>query len=195
MKPTTLKSPSADYDVTILKSSEETGGRYSLLRVNLYAGAGNELHYHTTFTEHFEVVSGKLSVRVGTEVKHLHPGDTYTVGKMIPHRFYNETKDQAVFRCTITPARNFEKALRIGYGLANAGMMNKKGIPKKFLHGVVLFNLSESYLHGLPLRFQSIVFGSLARIARWLKVEKSLEKYCQVDRVAVQAGHRAQLEV
>jgi mannose-6-phosphate isomerase-like protein (cupin superfamily) len=178
MKHTTLKSPSADYDVTILKSSDETDGRYSFLKVNLYAGAGNELHYHTTFTEHFEVISGILSVQLGKEVKHLHPGQTFRVEKRLPHRFYNETKEPAVFHCTITPARNFEKALRIGYGLANAGLMNKKGIPKKFLHGVVLFHLSESYLHGLPLWFQSIVFGGLARIARWLRVEQSLEKYC-----------------
>ncbi len=77
----------------------------------------------------------------------------------------------------LTPARNFEKALRIGYGLANDGLMNEKGIPKNFLHGVILFHLSESYLYGLPLWFQSFVFGGLTRVARWFKVDESLEKY------------------
>jgi len=177
MKTTTLKSASANYEVTILKSADETAGRYSFLKVNLYAGAGNELHYHTTFSEHFEVVSGVLSVQVGKEIKYLYPGQSLTVGKRLAHRFFNETKEATVFHCTITPARNFEKALRIGYGLANDGLMNEKGIPKNFLHGVILFHLSESYLHGLPLWFQSFVFGGLTRVARWLKVDESLEKY------------------
>lgn len=173
----TLKDPSSTYEVTIVKSASETKGRFSLLEVNLFPGGGNELHYHTTFSEYFEVISGVLSVQIGKEIRQLQPGDSYMVEPGTAHRFFNESQEPALFYCNVMPARNFEKALRIGYGLAADGGLNKKGIPKNFWHGVVLFDLSESYLATLPLWFQKMMISFLSRIAKVLKVEQALNKY------------------
>lgn len=176
-KPVTLRSPLEKYEVTILESSADTEGAYSLLEVNLFTGGGNEMHYHTTFSEHFEVLSGVLSVQIGKKILQLQPGDCYTVTPHVHHRFFNESGSSAIFRCTISPARDFEKVLRIGYGLANDGLINKKGMPKNFWHAMILFNLAESYLCGLPHAFQVSVFGALAKVARWLKADRALMKY------------------
>lgn len=176
-QPVTLKSSLDKYEVTILESSADTDGAYSLLEVNLFAGGGNEMHYHTTFSEHFEVLSGVLSVQIGKKIHQLQPGERYTVAPHVHHRFFNEFEQSTVFRCTISPARDFEKVLKIGYGLANDGLVTKKGMPKNFWHAVILFQLAESYLCGLPHWFQVFVFGALAKVARWLKADRALMKY------------------
>jgi mannose-6-phosphate isomerase-like protein (cupin superfamily) len=50
-----------DY-ATFLKTSEETGGEYTLIEVEVAPEGGTELHYHKTYDEHFEVVEGTLEV-------------------------------------------------------------------------------------------------------------------------------------
>jgi mannose-6-phosphate isomerase-like protein (cupin superfamily) len=179
MKPQTepIKKAAGQYDVKIIMSARQTIGCYSLLEVDLHSGGGNEMHYHTSFSESFEVISGTLSVQIGKEIKQLHPGDSCTVQPLTPHRFFNASASPTVFRCTIKPSRNFETAIRIGMGLEKDGLTNKKGIPKNFWHAILLFDLSESYLCGPPRWLQTSVFGGLARVARWLGADKALMKY------------------
>jgi mannose-6-phosphate isomerase-like protein (cupin superfamily) len=173
----TLKNPLIKDEVTILESAAETGGVYGLLEVKLHAGGGNALHYHTTFSEHFEVISGILSVQVKDQMHQLRPGEAFTVPPRIAHRFFNETSASVIFRCTIRPARNFEKALRIGYGLAADGKTTKKGLPKNFWHAILLFHFSETYLHGIPLWLQTSLIGLLVRVAKWIGADKAVMKY------------------
>jgi mannose-6-phosphate isomerase-like protein (cupin superfamily) len=94
--PVTLKSPLTKYEVTILKSAQETDGAYSLLRVDLFPQGGNEMHYHTKFSEHFQVVTGILSVQIGKKVHQFRKGESYTVHPPVPHRFFNEFSTTAV---------------------------------------------------------------------------------------------------
>jgi mannose-6-phosphate isomerase-like protein (cupin superfamily) len=176
-KQITLKSAADKYEVTIVKSAQDTNGEFSLLEVLLYPGGGNPLHIHTLFSERFEVVKGVLSIGLKNQTVQLHQGESKTVAPYTVHRFFNDGNAAVVFRATIFPARNFEKCLRIGYGLARDGKATKTGIPKNFWHAVLLFDLGDSYLHGLPLWFQRSVFGGLARIARWLKVDRAFDKY------------------
>jgi hypothetical protein len=77
----------------------------------------------------------------------------------------------------LRPARNFEKALRIAYGLASDGKVTAKAVPKSIWHLALLFQLGESYLPGLPLPIQRGMFGALAGMARLLGKDKELEKY------------------
>jgi mannose-6-phosphate isomerase-like protein (cupin superfamily) len=63
-----------DY-ATFLKTSEETGGEYTLIEVEVAPGGGNTPHYHKTYAEHFEVLEGVLEVTVGGETRALHPGE------------------------------------------------------------------------------------------------------------------------
>src|SRR5687768_13521937 len=100
-KPITLKSAADNYEVTILKSGEETNGEFSLLEVLLYPGGGNPLHIHTSFSEHFHVVAGVLSIGLKDRTVQLLEGESRTVTPYTVHRFFNDGNAPVIFRTTI----------------------------------------------------------------------------------------------
>lgn len=163
--------------VTVLKSSEETNGEYFLEQLEIAPGGGNMLHYHTGFTEKFSVVEGQLNVSLNGEEKILKAGEAALVPKFAHHRFYNSSDSYVTAIVEVRPARNFEKAVRMGYGLARDGKVTAKAVPKSIWHLAILFQLGESYLPGLPLPIQRGMFGALAGMARLLGKDKELEKY------------------
>ena len=60
------------------------GERMTLAVVDLEPGAVLPEHHHEN--EQLGVVlSGKISMRIGSEKNELHPGDTYTIPSHVPH--------------------------------------------------------------------------------------------------------------
>lgn len=172
-----IENPVIKDRITILKSTEDTNGEYLLAQLEVAPGGGNELHYHTSFTEKFSVIEGQLNVSLNGEEKVLKVGEAAFVPKLAHHRFYNASDKYVTAIVELRPARNFEKAIRIGYGLARDGKVTAKAIPKSIWHLALLFQLGESYLPGLPLSVQRGIFGTLASIAKLLGKDKELEKY------------------
>lgn len=178
-KARTISHPLIGDVVTFLKTAEETNEEYTLVEVELAPGGGNGLHYHTTFVEHFEAINGVLGVQIGKDELMLKPGETYTVEKHIRHRFFNPDKGNKItFKVKVSPSRYFEETLRIAYGLAWDGKVNKQGIPKSIWHMAILFDKGETYLPGIPYAMQKSIFGLLARLAVKLGKHRELEKYC-----------------
>ncbi len=173
----TIVNTVGDYKVTFLKTAHETGGAFELVQVELAAGGGNEWHYHNVFVEKFHVLQGQLSVGVEGQEQQLAPGERTEVPMNTLHKFYNTSQAPAVFTVEINPARSFEKTLRIGYGLCNAGQCNEKGIPRNPWHLFLMMGYSDSYLPGLPSLLQESLFPALARIAQWKGEHKTLEQY------------------
>jgi mannose-6-phosphate isomerase-like protein (cupin superfamily) len=174
----TLVNPTHGYTVYIIESHTETNGAYTHVEVTLPPGEGTPLHYHLDFTEEFEALEGTLELQLGKTIIHLQPGDKAAlVPTQAHHRFFNPNTTPIKFRAIIRPARNFEATLRITYGLAKEGLCNKKGIPKSLLTLAIVYQISESYLPGLPFFIQKGIFGILAKIARRKGVDKKLEKY------------------
>jgi quercetin dioxygenase-like cupin family protein len=172
-----IENPVIKDRITVLKSHDDTNGEYLLAQLEVAPGGGNELHYHTSFTEEFRVIDGQLNVSLNGEEKILKPGESAFVPKLAHHRFYNTSDKYVTAIVELRPARNFEKAIRIGYGLARDGKVTRKAIPKSIWHLALLFQLGESYLPGLPLPLQRSIFGTLASIAKLLGKDKELEKY------------------
>ncbi|MDX5423431.1 MAG: cupin domain-containing protein [Hymenobacteraceae bacterium] len=173
-----IYNPLAKDRVTFLKNAAETSGAYTLVRVELAPKGGNELHFHTTFTEEFEVLEGTLSLELGKEVISLNPGEKATAPRYKLHRFFNQDVSRpCTFLVTIRPARHFEEMLRIAYGLINDGLTNSKGIPKSIWHTALMFDMGESYLPGIPYRIQKWLGAILAKEARRRGRHKELEKY------------------
>jgi mannose-6-phosphate isomerase-like protein (cupin superfamily) len=172
-----IENPVIKDRITVLKSTEDTNGDYLLARLEVAPGGGNELHYHTSFTEKFSVIEGQLNVSLSGEEKVLKVGESAFVPKLAHHRFYNSSDKYVTALVELRPARNFEKAICIGYGLARDGKVTAKAIPKSIWHLALLFQLGESYLPGLPLSVQRGIFGALAGIAKMLRKDKELEKY------------------
>ena len=173
-----IYNPLAKDRVTFVRSAAETNGEYTLVQVELAPKGGNALHFHTNFTEEFEVLEGTLSIELEKKVITLQPGERAIAPKYKIHRFFNQdASSPCTFLVTIRPARKFEEMLRIAYGLINDGLTNSKGIPKSIWHTALMFDMGESYLPGLPYRFQKWLGGVLAKEACRRGKHKELEKY------------------
>lgn len=175
----TISNPQIGDTVTFLTTAQESGGAYEWVEVRLKPGGGTPLHYHTTFEEEFEAVSGTLSLDCDGKTLQLVPGQKAVAPTGSKHRFYNAGKAEIVFRVKIVPARSFEKFLRMQYGLARDGRTGANSMPKSPLELAVVIAMGESLLIGPPVWFQKSVFGLLYRIAKWRGVERRLMNlYC-----------------
>ena len=182
--PRTIENPLTGERVTFLATAEETNGEYVRIRNETSAGApGVVMHYHLAYTEAFEVLEGNLDVCVGTEENHLvlAEGESAFVPLNTAHRFWNSSTEPVVFEVEIRPARNFEKALRAHFGLVQDGKTNDKAIPKNVFELALIYELSESYIVGMPLFLQKGIFGALARIARWRGYDPEFSEYTKPD--------------
>ena len=147
-----------------LETVEESGGRRTLLEIELAPGGGNEPHSHLTFSEHFACVEGELTVRADGLLHVLQPGDEAIAEPGVLHCFANETDEPVRFQVELAPGhRGFEQALQIGYGLAEDGLTNDLGIPKNLVHAAVLMDMSETRVRGA----WQLLVPLLKILARW----------------------------
>jgi quercetin dioxygenase-like cupin family protein len=94
-------------------------------------------HLHPYQTEVFEVTEGELTFALGRETVVAVAGDAVTVEPGTAHKFWNATDADARFRCTVTPALQFEQLLETMFALANDGKTNAKGLPNPFRLAVI----------------------------------------------------------
>jgi mannose-6-phosphate isomerase-like protein (cupin superfamily) len=164
--------------VIVLKTSEETGGTYSLGQLEIYPGGGNQMHTHSAFEETFTAVKGRLGVVMNKKKYFLMPGESITIPLHTPHHFFNSSKEPVTCHIKFVPGHdNFVKGLAIGYGLAADGKTNKTGVPKSLTHLSLLIDLTDTKPTGLFSIFFPL-FKKLALKARKSGTEqKLLEKY------------------
>ncbi len=198
--PRTIENSVTGERVSFLSIAEETNGEYVRIRNETSAGApGVVMHYHLAYTEAFEVLQGSLDVCLGSKDNHLvlAEGESVFVPLNTAHRFWNSSTEPVVFEVEMRPARNFEKSLRAFFGLAQDGKTNDKGVPKNILELALIYELSESYIVGIPLVLQKGIFGALARIARWRGYDPEFSKYTKPEGLAevrTPRSEEAQLE-
>lgn len=131
----------------IIESSAATGGRYSLLEVLLKPGGGNPMHYHTRFTEEFIAVKGLLSLDYKTEKVIVKPGESQIVPIGILHRFYNETKNDIIFRIVLRNGQpDFENFIKVLFGLVRDGRTTANQIPKNIFHAALLLKWGDTHV-------------------------------------------------
>lgn len=179
--PRTIENPLVKDRVTFLTTGEESEGEYEYVEVELAPGGGNSLHYHLTYTEHFEAVEGELHLEVNGAILKLHPGESAIAAPGVVHRFFNPGTERIIFHTKVAPARRFEQLLRIAYGLARDDKVHKKnGIPRSLLEMAVIFELGETYINGIPVWLQKGFFGFLYKAAKRRGVEERLlQMYCR----------------
>jgi quercetin dioxygenase-like cupin family protein len=172
-------NPAINDSATFIKTSEETGGAFTLMEIELGKSDGPPLHFHRAFSEKFEVKEGLLYMQVGKEKKKLNVGDSVLVPAGTPHRFYNETNDNVRFHITLVPGHTgMENFIKIFYGLAADGLTDKKGKPKNFSHLAVALSISDSNAAGL-MSLLSPVIRTVAKRAKKNGTEKWLfDRYC-----------------
>jgi quercetin dioxygenase-like cupin family protein len=179
MQKRVFENPLIKDKVTLVESSSETAGAYSLVEVELAAGGGNGRHYHTTFDEEFTAVDGVLGIDLEKEQLRIQPGQQAIapLGKI--HRFYNPGDKAIRFLVKIVPGNiRFEQALAIAYGLAGDGLVTKKGVPKNFDHAALLLTLSDTGLPGFLTFIRPILKWRAAKATRKGMDQELIRKYC-----------------
>lgn len=166
--------------VTFIKTSEETRGQSTEAELTLMPGGKNPLHYHLSYSETFTAIDGELGIGLGKGKKMiLKPGETYTVKPGNLHHFFNPNDKEIKFKIVLKPGQvGFENSLRILYGLAGDGLVDKKGVPRRFQHIAIIACMADMNLPG----FFTLVFPLMKRVAKKAKasgVEQQLiDRYC-----------------
>lgn len=90
-------------------------------------------HYHTLFSETFEILKGTLEVGKGKDILHLKQGDIATIQPNEKHYYHNISKMECIVKATLNPGnKNFETSLFILKGLAKDGLASAAGTPGNF---------------------------------------------------------------
>lgn len=179
MKSRVIENPLIGDRVTFLETSEESNGKHTLLLVELAPLGGNDIHYHRTYSETFEVLEGELGVQIGKENKILKKGEKYKVDEFVLHRFFNPSATTPMkFQCTLLPGHEgFEKTVRVGYGLCRDGFTTKKGIPKNFYHLSLLTEWSDSNFAGFLKYIKPLTAWGARKAAKKKLDLELLERY------------------
>ena len=74
-----------------LISSADTS-KNSVLELNILPGEKTPWHYHTLFSETFEVLKGTLEVGKGEDIHHLKQGEIATIEPNEKHYYKNVSK-------------------------------------------------------------------------------------------------------
>lgn len=164
--------------VNLIQSADT--GKKSVVEMSIFPGEKTPWHYHTLFSETFEVLEGVLEVGKGREVLTLTVGNSATIGRNEKHYFHNISAAECIVRTTLEPGnKNFEHSLLILKGLAADGLASAAGAPRKFSDLVVFVYLSNSRMVGFQ-RVAEPVFDYFAQAAiRNGHLQKLIQKYCQ----------------
>lgn len=176
----TIENPLIGDQVRLLESCAESQGKHTWVEVLLSPKGGNGMHYHSTFSETFEVLEGTLGVDVEKEKLLLQTGERQTVMPGELHRFYNPSDTEPVrFTVKLNPGHTgFEHTLQVVYGLSRDGKVNRQGIPRNFYHLALIFIWGDTNIPGL-LSYLTPVLRWAARRATKKGIAKSLiDQYC-----------------
>jgi quercetin dioxygenase-like cupin family protein len=120
------------------RTSRETGGEAVLVETIVRPdGFVAAAHLHPNQAERFEVLEGRLGLRVGDQELLAEPGDVVTVEPGTPHRFWNAGETEARFLCEVSPALEFESLIETMFSLAADGKTNRKGMPNPLRLAVI----------------------------------------------------------
>jgi mannose-6-phosphate isomerase-like protein (cupin superfamily) len=134
----TIENPVTGERLTFRKTSRDTNGEYVLVETLLQPGAFvAAAHVHPYQSERFEVLEGKIGMKVGRKKIEAGPGEVVTVDPGVAHKFYNAGEGPARFVCKVTPALGFEQLIETMFGLAADGKISRKGMPSPLRLAVI----------------------------------------------------------
>jgi mannose-6-phosphate isomerase-like protein (cupin superfamily) len=134
----TIHNPVTGERVTFLRTSRETNGESVFIEVELEPnGFVAMAHVHPKQSERFEVVTGRLGMKLGRRMLELGPGQSAIVEPGVPHKFWNAGDSEATFRTEVRPALQFEQLLETMFALAVDGKTSKRGMPNPLRLAVI----------------------------------------------------------
>jgi mannose-6-phosphate isomerase-like protein (cupin superfamily) len=177
--PRTVRNPDMGVTVTFLAAMDETGGDYVESQVVIPAGEpGPAMHYHLDFEEVFPAVEGSLYMDLGEQRGIvLRPGESVRVPCGVPHRYYNDGTETALFHFRAEPGAAYEKGIRASFAIAQEGRTNGKSMPRNPIEMGLLFALAGTYVTDLPLWLQRTMAACAVRFGKLLGYDPQFSRY------------------
>jgi quercetin dioxygenase-like cupin family protein len=134
----TIENPVTGEQLIFRKTSRDTNGEYVLVETILRPGATvAAAHVHPLQTERFEVLAGKVGMKVGGKRVEVEAGEVVTVEAGEAHKFWNAGDSEARFLCEVRPAGSLEQLIETMFGLAADGRTSRKGMPNPLRLAVI----------------------------------------------------------
>ena len=134
----TIENPITGERIVFNKTSAETNGE--AVEIEVYVRPGGVVaaaHVHPYQTERFEVIAGRIGMKLGRRSLEAGPNDIVVVEPGTPHKFWNAGDEELRFVTVIKPALQFERLLETMFGLAVDGKTNRKGMPNPLRLAVI----------------------------------------------------------
>lgn len=178
-----LKDPETENSFEFLETSESTDAARVCIKMCVMSnGKLVPDHLHTLQDEHFEVLSGKLTVFQNERKTVLHPGEKILLPRNKPHNHYNGHHEPVIFIQTVEPALDFDYLIENRVGLSRDGKIKKGKV--NILQELVNLHYfeSKSYLANVPVNLQKKIAKIVGPIARKLGYRAVYKKYSGIEK-------------
>jgi quercetin dioxygenase-like cupin family protein len=173
-----LINPATGDSYEFLETAADTNGAY----VTMIATVGSKgplvpNHLHVLQEEHFDILSGRLTILFEGKTQVLAEGDTLTLPRNAPHNHYNSDDIPVRYKHTVTPAMDFEYLVETLVGLAADGRSKngKYGLMQELV--TLKYLDSKTYLADIPRGLQQMLMNILAPVGRMLGYRAVYKKY------------------
>lgn len=178
-----LSNPRTGDIYEFLETAKDTNGQQVTMKMTLKSkGELVPNHYHALQDEHFEVISGKLTILLDGKEQILTGGDKITLPKNKPHNHYNNDAETVVFIQSVSPALDFDYLLENIIGLTIDGKMpnGKAGLIQELV--TLKYLDSKSYLADIPQGIQKILMNTIGPIGRLFGYRAIYHKYSDIEK-------------
>jgi mannose-6-phosphate isomerase-like protein (cupin superfamily) len=153
-----------------LKTWSETNG--ALLQIECESPISKtreHLHVHPIQENRFQIISGKLTFFIDGKLHIAQKGEIIAIPKNIPHEFWNEGEENAVYIQEFLPALKIDQLFETFFALARDEKLDSKGKPNIFQAAVIMLHFQDELRLAQPNWFlQKMFFSILAPVAKLL---------------------------
>ena len=165
----TLENPVTGERFTFTHTAATTDGELLAFDFALRPGGAVPIpHVHPNQTERFEVLEGQMRFKVGRRTVIAGPGEVVEVAPGVSHSFANAGEEEARLRVEVRPALAMEEMFADVIAMAQAGRMNRRGMPRNLLDLALLARRYDQEAHApmLSVGVQRLLLAPLVRLAR-----------------------------
>jgi quercetin dioxygenase-like cupin family protein len=174
----------------ILRGTEDRGEGPGIAHLMARPGAAvvGE-HFHPYMIERFTVLSGRLDARIAGRTLSLGPGETATADAGVVHDWWNSSKTEEAHVLVevervkgadeFDPDR-FELLIGMLFGLANDGLVDRKGRPFPLQAAVIAREFADVVVFTRPPpAVQRLALAILSPLGRLLGYRPIISRYCK----------------
>jgi quercetin dioxygenase-like cupin family protein len=178
-----LTNPDSGDIYEFLETAKDTNGQRVTMKMTLKStGKLVPNHFHALQDEHFEVVSGNLTILLDGKNLVLKQGEKMTLPKNKPHNHYNASNETVVLIQSVTPALDFDYLLENIIGLTIDGKMpnGKAGLIQELV--TLKYLDSKTYLADIPQGMQKLLMNVIGPIGRIFGYRAIYKKYSDIEK-------------